>query len=304
MKKLIFAALFVGFQVMAQTDPCNEPNLPSRIEGSPNYAYFKGLLEKGDQADLSDFLRLWNPDQGDGSKLESAYFDCEDSDMGPFRTPPATSEVPQECHPDTLYSWGSKDKARLFNHLPDGEQWIGKATTYKGAISDGAVFCSISAVSTFGFGDVLIRYKIKPKTPYYFQAMGAKPNSVGVRTYDTWHDFTIVDTNILESVSMGTPEIYDEVVRDILRFQSNKRVSVYTWSGGAGIERLYHQQVDGHDQSESHLKKNLLELLREILNGEGIITYSKGSCRNRARAYSTTFPSYIQPRSTDRSPDI
>jgi hypothetical protein len=272
---------------------CDELATVSTGSDSPNYQYFKDLLARGSDAPLADFLKLWYPDRGDGTNLDSPFFACESEALGAF-TQPGDNQVPATCRPDVLYSWGTVQKSHLTRHHPDGTEWTGPVTTYNMAIANGTVFASISAVSTFGYGDTLMRFKIKPGTPFNFQQFGASAGEVSVRTY-IYHDFAISDSAVLESISVGTPEIYDEIIRDILRYQSGKRVSVYVSNQEAGIERLYAQAEDGNDQSELHLKRNLIEIIREITSGEGQVVYAKGSCRNRSRKFSTAYPNYIEP---------
>jgi len=275
---------------------CDETASVSTGSDSPNYQYFKDLLARGADAPLTDFLKLWYPDRGDGGNLESPFFACESEALGAFKMPD-DNQVPANCRPDVLYSWGTVQKSHLTRHLPDGAEWTGPVTTYNMAIANGTVFTSISAVSTFGYGDTLMRFKIKPGTPFNFQNFGASPGQVSVRA-DTFHDFAISDAAVLESISIGTPEIYDEIIRDIVRYQSGKRVSVYVSNQETGIARLFAQAIDGHDQSEAHLKLNLIEIIREITSGEGQMVYAKGSCRNRARKFSTAYPNYIEPNAT------
>jgi hypothetical protein len=266
---------------------------------SPNLQYFKGLLSRDPNTiPLNDFLKLWDPVKGDGLKAGSAYFDCENWPMGTINKGfKLDGPVPSECHPDVLYSWGPPVKSKsIFDHLQDGTEWTGPIN--QGAkVKSGTVFTSLSAVSTFGFGDVLLRLKIKPTAPYHYVQFGAKMGEVAVRPNFTYHDVAVQDSSLVESASQGTPEIYDELVRDILHFKSKQRISAYTPNDEEGLSRIFHELVDGHDNSVLHLKKNLLELIREIVNGEGVITYNKGSCRNRALTFGSAHPNYMQPMS-------
>src|SRR3569623_1459155 len=106
---------------------------------------------------------------------------------------------------------------------------------------------------------------------------------------------------VIESYSYGTPEIYDEVVRDTLRIASGKPARTYTegigrWNNATGMERVYGAGVgERTDQTETLLKSRFLALIDSILNHQGRIIYSSGVCQNRRLHYATTHPTYINP---------
>jgi hypothetical protein len=91
-------------------------------------------------------------------------------------------------------------------------------------------------------------------------------------------------------------------VRDVLHFKSGKRVSTYQAADGAGIDRLYAQAADNNTMDEDTLKTRFLSLIRAVLAGDGKITYSKSSCRNRAFTYSSMSPSYVDPLAGPKAP--
>jgi hypothetical protein len=158
------------------------------------------------------------------------------------------------------------------------------------------IFTTPSASSTFGYGLIPVRFKIKKGTPFKETTYGARMHSVGVRL-GRFQDFTIQDPSVIENWSYGTPELYDEIVRDVLRISSGKRALSYKeaepW--GEGMERLYSQAADDNVQDESTLKRSLLELIREILNGEGRIVYASGVCSDPVAAYDTDKHTWMNP---------
>jgi hypothetical protein len=300
---------------------CDEPPAVKGGESPSSVEYFKNLLAEGTSAPLDRFLKLWNPGRGDGSNSDSPFFDCEEYPTGPFKMPQGTSgPIPANCHPDVLYSWGNRAKTdTIFARLSDGEAWSGTVNVdptkdSNGNLNHGNVFATISPASTYDYGDQLIRFKIKPGVSYFGRnEIGGRPDEITLRPYQ-FHDFAIHSASVIENISTGTAEIYDEIVRDILRFKSGKRVSVYSeiflqrdelgmqhpLMDPAGLQRLFFQFNDNPTHSEEKLKENLLELIREILNNEGRIAYNKGSCRNRAYVFSTAFPSYLNPAPTKK----
>jgi hypothetical protein len=281
---------------------CNEAVDLGTGADSPNVQYFKDLYTRGQAAiqagtplDLSEFLKLWYPAHGDGSNLDSPFFACEDQPMGAFtKADPTNPGAPAaDCRPDILYSWGPAVKMDILTNMVDGQAWSG-ALNQGGQILNGTEFASISPVTTFGYGDYLFRFKIKKTTPYVFSSFGTTVGTIGVRQ-DMYHDFAIADSGVVESVSVSTPEIYDEVVRDLLRFESGKQVSAYNVAAGTTIDRLFNQLVDGHDQSQTHLENNLLLMIGQILNGQGVLRYNQGVCRNHQLTFSTAYPAYFEP---------
>ncbi len=271
---------------------CDEKGSLSTGDDSPNKAKFEALLRKGMAAPLDKFLMLWYPDRGgDGLDRSSPYFTCEKSEDTSF------DRLGPGCQPDILYSWGPIEKRdTILKSLGDGQPWQDKPN------QEHTVFTSISAASTMDYGNVLMRFKIRPSANYVLGGHAwANPdkNTVAVRT-ESAHDFNFKDASVVDNVSSGMPEVYDEVVRDILHFKSGKRVSVYSeWYLGLGSypghEKLLTQNIDEHGFSEDTIKAGLLELIREILAGEGTTHYRQGACRNRSLNFSSVNPSYIQP---------
>lgn len=297
---LVIMPLIYYSKASAHSIDCNESSVPGTIENSPKVGYFRDLFNRGTSAPLQDFLTLWGPEDPTGVRLDSPFFDCQRGADQAFGT--ASDEnttVPFNCRPDVLFSWSNTTKIKhLFDLLRDGQSWSGPLNHKPNSDYGGVVFTSISPASTFGYGRFLVRFKIKPDTTYKFYKLPQRDTGygeVGVQTGFV-HDFDVLDAAVLESASFGTPEIYDEIVRDVRRYASGRRVIFYVPNDRSGIERLFNQPPDISTQTEETLKNNLLELIHEILNGEGRIVYQKGSCRDRAKTFSTAFPSYYQPR--------
>lgn len=272
---------------------CSETPVAAQGDDSVHKKYFEELLKRGQKAPLGAFLKLWYPDTP--VVADSPFFACED-ESGHLKLR-AGERLSEDCKPDTLYSWGSREKLRAFAaRIPDGGPWDKYVFGERSII-----YTSHSAVSTYGYGPYLVRFKVRRGVPVV--ANKFQEASIGVSAPIQEYDF--LESSVIDSWSTGTPEIYDEVVRDILRFQSGERVGAYLflneWPANVkgkaeGLSRLYAQAVDGNRQDEKQLKEALLNLLRQILNGEGRIYYSSEACRNRALHFSTDKPSYINPR--------
>jgi hypothetical protein len=259
----------------------------------PRKAHFQSLLLRGESAPLEEFLQLWNPGD-DRPIVDKALFSCEKSDGGTLRFDGPGKTVSAKCHPDALYSWGPPVKTKnLQKELADGARW-------EGFVNDGRnIYASNSAASTFGYGEELVRLKVRKDALFQSTWHGTEPGEIGVRD-DVFHDFVVRDSDLIESWSYGTPEIYDEVVRDVLRYKSGKRVTVYSEHGlkerpAKGLARLWAQAEDGYAQDEAGLKRRLLRLIQTILSGEGGVFYPEDLCPSRASHYKPNRPSYINP---------
>ncbi len=277
-------------------DSCKQPSGPISVEDSPNKDYFKKLLAKGLGAPLDEFLKLWYPSKGDGSDKDAFFFPCEPV---PWKEIQGGSDgnIPENCAPDVLYSWGPRAKLELMEQTaPDGKVWKKSLnptpSAFRGGGKKAILYATISAVATYQYGEIPVRIKLKSGTP--IKVLNEVKSESGEVVYNYWggHDFYISDGSVVDSWSFGTPQQYDEIVRDIIRLQSGKRGISYTSQGGP-VGSL--PAWDGHVTNEYVIKQNLLEMIREILNGEGRIFYAKGSCRNLKRHFSTDKHSYMNP---------
>jgi hypothetical protein len=140
---------------------------------------------------------------------------------------------------------------------------------------------------TFGYGKTLMRFKIKMGTPFVdHPKKELGKGEAGFTPMDEMPDFAFSDSSIVESWSYGTEEIYDEIVRDLIRLKSDKRAQTY---GGdhtkSGLAKIYIGSIDNKKFDEATLKRNLLNLISMILKNEGKVFYQKGSCRSSAEHY-------------------
>ncbi len=279
---------------------CNEKFAPILPEDSPNRTKFQELIIKGpEKITLQDLLILWYPE----FKAESAripyFFSCQKEPWGKIVGGDDTW-LSKRCSPDVLYSWGPIEKLQTIqNRLRDGQRWVGSPNPRAEALT-GVLFTSLSAASTFNYGQIPIRIKVKPQVVFKKTEWGASQRVVAYRD-GQFQDFAISDSSVIESWSYATPELYDEIVRDILRITSGKRAVSYNIGEpvkSKGIDRLLSKCADTHIHScdSTRLKRQLFKMAEMILNGEGRVYYADGSCRNRKRHYETLKPTYINPR--------
>lgn len=289
------------------------------VSGHPQYKKFLQVYQKGDKAQLSDYLLLW--DKSNENKIDKPYFfSCQSNPWGVVdrgQMVDRTKYVVDECKPDVLYSWGPQSKLNnIKKNLPTNKEWRGDPNSREGVNSMG-LFMALTPAQTFGYGDVLVRLKLKRETPValwgYHVAGSTEDERIGVRARngDSYVDYTLDKASYIESYSYGTPEIYDELVLDVQRFMSKKRAQAYptgaalsrvskakTWKEleERGIKNLTGHNIDNFDFSQKELEDRFRKLLAMIIEKKGAVHFQKGVCQSVKKHYETDKPTYFNPR--------
>lgn len=271
---------------------------------SKQLGYFKNLLNKKvEETKLSDYLELWYPSPENDN--DPYFFSCQSKPWGNLDKALQLNSLkylPQECKPDVLYSWGPPIKLESMKKaMEDGKHWKDQPNPIPGK-KDTALFMALTPLSSFGYGEVMVRVKIKPETPFitknshYFEDNGETPG-VRVRINDDYQDFTMKEASFIESWSYGTPQIYDELVRDTKRALAGKRAQTYMtpWKPANALSD-HMQSPDGLETNEEILKGRFRKLIEMITKGEGKVHFQKDSCRNKNLHYQTTRPTYFNPQ--------
>jgi hypothetical protein len=285
---------------------CHESSVVS-AKDSPSLKYFQDLEKKGMLAPIEDFLKLWYPKKE--KEIDDAYFfKCQKSPFAPITEKVnAQHELAPECKPDVFYSWGPEDKLQNMERaMKDGEAWTSspnpRASGYGIGSSDGkptSLFMAITPFSSSAYGEYAVRIKVKKATRMTTVGWHPEPGTLDFNPVERFQDVVMNDASVIESWSYGTPDIYDELVRDVKQIASGKRAQLYAPklvdANATGMKRLYHI-VDRNTMDEDALKKRFLTLIGMILRGDGRIHYQKGACRNREAHYKTDRPTYFNPQ--------
>lgn len=303
MKTLIFSTILIAFLALskaasgapvrrhAATRSHQTSAKPAaKKPASSEVAYFTDLLSRADTAPITDFLHLWFPD--DVHEVRASYLDtCVDIKHSRMILS-STGNIAPECGPDVLYSWGPVEKLnQLRQELTDDGDWNKEINGGR------TVWATISPISTYSYGPVEIRFKFKKGTPYIHGLNSSEP-AVAEDT-DGLMDFLIDNGSIIESWSFGTPEQYDEIVKDISHFMTSTDVVTYTGYGFSqpGLENVYHAGVAEREaQNEATLRDRLTTMIRLILSGKGEIHYAKGVVHSREQHFATDHPTYFNER--------
>lgn len=256
---------------VAQTSP----------RANPRFAYFYSLVQKGENASINELLQFWDASKSPSSVVASSLLSaCQVQPWGALRTI-NQGDIPANCRPDVLYSWGSVEKiSTLLGVLADGGTWRGKPNP---VANTGGVYATISPVGTFNYGSDPIRIRLKPGIRFGNIDQNPAPNRVMYEPRRGVNDFLIDRAEAIESWSFATPQHYDEIVEDILRIVSGSNAVVYVLRvpEESGLSRLFNLTVPERGfANEELLKQNLLRMLSRIVHEQGRVMYSSGTCRN------------------------
>ncbi len=291
---LVCYSLSASPRMTVTEEYCSELSSPISAEDSPQKEHFQNVLKQGMDAPIGEFLKLWYPDNKSEAEVDTYFFHCQEP-WGPIG---GYFDLRPKCRPDVLYSWGGIAKLKEIQEtLPDDQIWTGSPNP-----SRKQIYTALSPISTYAYGLVQIRFKVRSEIPFIAGSKyGDFPKQVRVATL-SYQEFIIDDASILESWSYGTPEQYDEIVKDILRISSGKRAQGFYIGppeerdlSVSGMNRIYGSLADGLAVTEETLKRNLLELIRMILNREGRIHYAQDVCRSRRKHFLTERPTYFNP---------
>lgn len=249
-------------------------------------AYFKNLLQRAQTAPIEDFLELWFPE--DVAPYTEGYIErCFN-----FRDTNYQNNFYSDCNPDVLYSWGPEIKLKkIVLELKDEYIWGSKLNGTRG------VWATISPVSSYAYGPIPIRLKLKKSAK--FSETGSSWTITNFAARGVLVDYFIPASSTLESISYGTPEHYDEIVKDIKRISSGKKALTY---GNAlvekvGMQTLYEGGIqETGPQNEATLRARLALMIEMILDGRGEVIYAPGVPRDRAQHFHTDRPTYFNER--------
>ena len=221
-----------------------------------------------------------------------------------------------ECSPDTLYSWGDYKTLEDYTKAMGDGKWVGKLHE--------TLYTALSPVSTFGYGMIPVRLKIKPGVKYiltldskfkeanqckaYFKfgilTEASASNTIVVRIMDAY-DFSLMEYNIcssdvIESWSYGTRQNYDEITLDAEKLLAGD-FDTFPYSKRNGIGDFIDSPVD-KESFNTHYERSTFDERTSNLwwiakQGLGHIYYSPGTPHDASKHFATAHPVYFNPRS-------
>ena len=256
--------------------------------------------------DLKDTLPEPKPENGnDFFKWRS----CLDSDFD--NHPIGTlnqSELPSECSPDVLYSWGNHYKLEMLQREagPNNQGWNRPFSK--------EIYTHINPVATSGYGDMAFRFKLKPNLRYFLYtednldtddnslceqfSRAEQGRTIVVRTWRAGNssgvDYLLCSPQAIESWSTNTKNHYDEIINAYQWTQSHPT----DWIPYLSLRHqpvLFGPQVDGVVWTPDLLLGKLQSIQAKASSGQGLIVYGPGVPVDEARHFKTQHPSYWNP---------
>ncbi|MGK5085693.1 hypothetical protein WDW37_20585 [Bdellovibrionota bacterium FG-1] len=205
-----------------------------------------------------------------------------------------------KCRPDTLYSWGTSGK------LGNLQQAMGEATPWASEMGD--LFLARAPISTFAYGPIPIRVKLKAGVQF-FGGVGLGcygtddiKNTVFYRNDGMYSDWAICSPSVIHSWSFAQPEHYDEMVLDYQGLKKHLPLSVdfYAFQQYEAGTYFYGGNFDGYTVfTEEMFMRKLVGILKDTLDQVGHIYYNPGippSEMTRAKHFETDHPVYFNKR--------
>lgn len=273
------------------------------MESMSEAEFIRRILESPTDANP---YRLYDPTDVLAKKDHLNYLECYRATGNiNLQAFDASGNLHESCKLDTLYSWGTEAKLNvLISQMGQVNPWKTIQTIYT----------SRGPFSTFGYGPVAIRIKLKKnvvfkRTSSYTRCDHATSpeaqTTVYVRNGDQYRDWTICNTGVIHSWSFFNREHYDEIVKDYLRhqelLQSGTSIAGYIeqYSSYQQARTVFGGSIDGHSFGEEKLIQNLQLFIRKIENGSEKIYYNPdlpASEKNREAHFRTSYPTYFNER--------
>jgi len=223
-------------------------------------------------------------------------------------SPSPIAPIPQ-CAPEVLYSW--KTTKELNGYLSE-MNLTGRFLPFKDTL-----WLWRTPIGSFGYGDYVIRIKLKPHVKFYWNQSWDKTggckyltpaerkNTVIFGYYGgkNYNEYTICSDQVVESWSYGTPEIKTEMKNELQWIQDHSgdlRSYDRMYKTYSRRDRDYDPNaffkfaLDGKDWSEEALQEkfqNIESLLEQTPLGQ--IYYAPGVPHDRTAAYTVQFPDYF-----------
>lgn len=227
---------------------------------------------------------------------------CEDSRNDNHHVRTEYGLLVEGCLPDTLYSWGNFQKLDYYRkNFKSNMDWP------KFLARD--LYLSSSPISTFGYGPIPIRLKLKEGIKYKLQkgssnALQCKDLSE-VEKLDTliinqWSgirrtglDYIICSMNLVSSWSFAMPEHYDEMVRELQWIEDHNDTEYELYTKSLGVKELWGVDLDGFDFSKETFL-NYLGMIRQLAEVGGGEIHNNGNS-SQIDHFKTNYPIYFNP---------
>jgi hypothetical protein len=270
--------------------------ISSRVDGASNTVWHDPLL------------RLYDPSNATPPYIGTeGWADCIDT--ATYRFPVATDaagQLKEMCQPDTVYSWGGSKKLEVFREFSSGACEEDKCFTRP-------IFTHINPITTFGFGDIQLRIKLKPGTRFEITRLGfsnnapwfsceawskdRRENTISIQIWKAdvndgiGVDYVLCSPGPIQSWSVWTRDGYDEIVNAQLWLNNNTNVRDWLpWSRSlrTGEEDMYANGSGTLGFTHERLKNDLLNWRGAVERKEGGVYYPPNAAPSDPAAHFST----------------
>jgi hypothetical protein len=200
------------------------------------------------------------------------------------------------CQPDTLYSWTEPSAVDLRIKSLKDSNWGG---------SWNPLFLTRAPISTFAYGSVSIRIKLKKGVKFKIETSHCEVSAAEAETtvYATnfiVREFLICSPKVIESISYGTKNHYDEIIRDYKQHVTNPQKASFYFYESDDIFKT--STIDGRVFSKEKIIANMRKHLSLIENKDSFIIFNPSSAtelQTQKEHFLTEHPIYFHTTNED-----
>lgn len=197
-----------------------------------------------------------------------------------------------ECEPDTLYSWSDIKWADVRLQSLQTPEWNGIWRH---------LFLTRAPISTFPYGNISMRIKLKAGVKFKDSKarcdvpVEEAETTVYVRT-SMLSEFIICSPKVIHSISYGTKEHYDEIIRDYSQHKLNPAAASYYYLMSPKFDLFHTPSVDSVSYSEASLVNNIKFHFGIIVQQKSVLLFNPDlpeDSKTETEHFKTTKPIYF-----------
>lgn len=226
----------------------------------------------------------------------------------------STDLKPKEnCLPDTLYSWKNIEYMKsTIEKTKSGDAF------FEYPFIPYTLFAWSTALGSFGYGDTLFRFKIKPETHFKALLFDSKTNykrncksfkeEYGEEIHSTvfvarlawnpqYYEYIICSAQVIESYSFGTDEILEEVLNEKAWIETHSRDDYFTlhpYIPAPWLSKKPEVKFDGGSWGLEELSRRI-QILESYIKSEfgGVFVSPDAAASSKEEHYNTEKPNYF-----------
>lgn len=240
--------------------------------------------------------------------LEGRTYPLQNCENAEFRQHTVATDgdyLRSDCTPEVVYSWGTLEKAKVFGNF------LAKLdSTSNRDFPERLLFASRTPTSTFGYGNTLLRIKLRPGTRIQFMPIGTTlvtkeqlcaNDSVKALYYERGNeqrlsmvDYVFCGTNAIESISYGLPGALREIVNEIAWMKSTSYLNYDLWAKTYNVDtQFFAIPLDKAEFSQNALNARIVRYLGLLNTNQSALYERRGEAGGVESHFRTLQPSYF-----------